>query len=65
VISDHGEVTERYDKQFLSSTDADHYSPGSHFSTWDIDGIRCGALIEVPRAFRTVHPLGWASGKVK
>jgi len=21
--------------------------------------------IEVPRAFRTVHPIGWTSGKVK
>ncbi len=45
VISDHGEATERYDKRFLGGTDPDHYSPGSHFSTWVIDGIRCGALI--------------------
>jgi predicted amidohydrolase len=45
VISDGGEVTARYDKRFLGGTDPDHYSPGSHFSTWTIDGIRCGALI--------------------
>jgi len=45
VISDGGEVTARYDKRFLGGTDLDHYSPGSHFSTWTIDGIRCGALI--------------------
>jgi predicted amidohydrolase len=45
VISDTGQITARYDKRFLSSTDADHYNPGRHFSTWDIDGIRCGALI--------------------
>jgi predicted amidohydrolase len=45
VISDRGDITARYDKRFLSSTDAEHYSPGSHFTTWDIDGIRCGALI--------------------
>ena len=24
-----------------------------------------GQPVEVPRGFRTVHPLGWASGKVK
>ena len=45
VISDRGEVIARYDKRFLGGTDPDHYSPGSHFSTWTIDGIRCGALI--------------------
>ena len=45
VINDGGEVIERYDKRFLGGTDLDHYSPGSHFSTWVIDGIRCGALI--------------------
>ena len=32
-------------------------------------GCRCQAdppqLHEVPRGFRTVHPLGWMSGKVK
>jgi predicted amidohydrolase len=45
VISDRGEVAGRYDKRFLGGTDLDHYSPGSHFTTWSIDGIRCGALI--------------------
>ena len=45
VISDGGEVVARYDKRFLGGTDLDHYSPGNHFSTWEIDGIRCGALI--------------------
>jgi predicted amidohydrolase len=45
VIDDRGDVVERYDKRFLGGTDLDHYSPGSHFSAWSIDGIRCGALI--------------------
>ncbi|MBV9795018.1 MAG: carbon-nitrogen hydrolase family protein [Actinobacteria bacterium] len=45
VISDGGEVAARYDKRFLGRTDLDHYSPGRHFSTWVIDGVRCGALI--------------------
>jgi deaminated glutathione amidase len=51
VISDTGQIVERYDKRFCSgdpvhqSGDLAHYTPGSHFSTWAIDGIRCGALI--------------------
>src|ERR1700759_1915272 len=45
VVSDRGQVARRYDKRFLGGADPDHYSPGRHFSTWDIDGIRCGALI--------------------
>ena len=62
VISDGGEVTERYDKRFLGGTDPDHYSPGSHFSTWSIDGIRCGALIcydyRFPELYRHYVTLG-------
>ena len=45
VISDGGEVVARYDKRFLGGSDLDHYSPGNHFSSWEIDGVRCGALI--------------------
>jgi len=45
VISDGGQIIARYDKRFLGGPDLDHYSPGNHFSTWVIDGIRCGALI--------------------
>jgi len=51
VISDSGQIIERYDKRFCSgdpgerSGDLAHYSPGSHFSVWRIDGVCCGALI--------------------
>jgi deaminated glutathione amidase len=51
VISDSGAIVERYDKRFCAgdpagkSGDLAHYSPGSHFSIWEIDGVRCGALI--------------------
>jgi predicted amidohydrolase len=51
VISDAGQIVERYDKRFCSgdsggrSGDLAHYSPGGHFSVWDIDGVCCGALI--------------------
>jgi predicted amidohydrolase len=51
VISDSGAIIERYDKRFCAgdpggqSGDLAHYSPGSHFSVWEINGIPCGALI--------------------
>ena len=51
VISDSGQIIERYDKRFCSgdpggqSGDLAHYSPGGHFSVWSIDGVCCGALI--------------------
>jgi deaminated glutathione amidase len=51
VISDQGQIIERYDKRFRSGDpdgsngDLAHYTPGSHFSVWDIDRVRCGALI--------------------
>lgn len=51
VIDPSGRAVERYDKMFCSggadgrSGDLAHYSPGSHFSVWTINGVRCGALI--------------------
>ena len=68
VVSDRGEIVERYDKRFCSG-DADgltgdlaHYSPGDHPATWDIDGVRCGALIcydyRFPELYREYGRLG-------
>ena len=51
IIDDSGQVVDRYDKMFCSggadgkSGDLAHYSPGGHFSTWTVNGVRCGALI--------------------
>ena len=51
VISDTGELIDRYDKRFCSgspdaqSGDLAHYSPGDHPCIWEINGVRCGALI--------------------
>ena len=51
VIDPNGDIVDRYDKRFCSgdaagrSGDLAHYTPGDHPSTWEIDGVRCGALI--------------------
>jgi predicted amidohydrolase len=51
IIDNSGQIVDRYDKMFCAgdadgrSGDLAHYSAGSHFSTWTINGVRCGALI--------------------
>ncbi len=51
IISDHGEIVDRYDKRFCAgdrsgrSGELLHFSPGNHFSVFSIKGIRCGVLI--------------------
>ena len=51
VVDPRGEIVDRYDKRFCSgdttgeSGDLARYSPGDHPCVWEIDGIRCGALI--------------------
>jgi predicted amidohydrolase len=51
VIDDRGEIVDRYDKMFCAGDRSEdtgelaHYSPGSHFSVFSIEGVRCGALI--------------------
>jgi deaminated glutathione amidase len=68
VISDSGQIVERYDKRFCSgdpdgrSGDLAHYSPGGHFSAWTIDDVRCGALIcydyRYPELYREYNKRG-------
>ncbi len=51
IITDHGKLFDRYDKMFCAGDRAcktgelRHYSPGNHFSIFEIKGIRCGVLI--------------------
>ncbi len=51
VVSDQGELLDRYDKMFCAgdrtgkSGDLAHYSPGNHFSVFSIAGVQCGTLI--------------------
>lgn len=51
IINDQGQIEDRYDKQFCAGDvfettgDLAHYSPGDHFSTFTIKGVKCGTLI--------------------
>ncbi len=45
IISDKGEIVDRYDKSMCTEGDLKAYSPGDHLVTIDLKGIRCGFLI--------------------
>ena len=45
VIDPKGEIVDRYDKRFCTNQDLRHYSCGDHFTTFTINGVKCGLLI--------------------
>jgi predicted amidohydrolase len=62
VIDAAGALVDRYDKRFCTSGDLKHYSPGDHFVTFDVNGVRCGLLIcydiRFPELYREYAKLG-------
>ena len=61
VINSEGKIIDRYDKRFCTSSDLEYYSPGDHFTLFDINGIKCGLLIcydlRFPELFREYRKL--------
>ncbi|UCE20566.1 MAG: carbon-nitrogen hydrolase family protein [Gemmatimonadota bacterium] len=60
VIDPEGRIIDRYDKRFCTSDDLAYYSPGDHFVTFEVNGVKCGLLIcydirfpELYRAYST------------
>ena len=57
-----GEIVDRYDKRFCTEGDLKYYSPGDHFVTFELKGIRCGLLIcydiRFPELYREYAKLG-------
>jgi len=45
VINSKGEIPERYDKCFGTGGDLEHFSAGSHLSTFTINGVSFGIII--------------------
>ena len=45
VINADGQIIDRYDKRFCTTGDLKHFSPGDHFVTFEVNGVRCGLLI--------------------
>jgi deaminated glutathione amidase len=61
VIGPDGSIHDRYDKRFLTPGDLSNYSAGDHWTTFDIRGVRCAALIcfdvRFPEVYRAVRAL--------
>lgn len=68
VLNPEGRVVERYDKRFCAGDaagrigDLAHYTPGDHAAVWEINGVRCGALVcydyRYPELYREYRRLG-------
>lgn len=69
VIDPRGDIVDRYDKRFCTGKegrgathDLRHYTPGSRFVTFRINGFTCGVLIcydyRFPELFREYRKLG-------
>ncbi|MBR9921564.1 MAG: carbon-nitrogen hydrolase family protein [Bacteroidetes bacterium] len=68
IINYEGQIIDRYDKRFCaglpdcSTEDLKHYSPGDHFSIFEINGITCSTLIcheyRYPELYRQLKSKG-------
>ncbi len=62
VIDPTGAIVDRYDKRFCTTGDLKHYTPGDHFVTFEVKGVRCGLLIcydiRFPELYRAYAALG-------
>ena len=45
LISPEGKIHDRYDKRFCMKAESRKYTPGDHFVTFDIKGVKCSLLI--------------------
>lgn len=71
VIDSKGDIIGRYDKRYCTGVcqpkttlDLSHYSPGDHFTTFQVGGVTCGILIcydyRFPELYRAYKQLGVA-----
>lgn len=69
VINSRGEIVGRYDKRYCTGVckpkrtmDLSYYSPGDHFTTFQLGGVTCGVLIcydyRFPELYRHYRKLG-------
>ena len=62
LISAAGKIVDRYDKRFCTRRDLEDYSPGDHFVTFTLAGVKCAILIcydyRFPEMYRTLYTQG-------
>jgi len=61
VINPQGKIVDRYDKRFCTGGDLKHFSPGDHFVTFEVNGVKIGLLIcydvRFPELYREYYKL--------
>jgi len=62
LINPDGEIVDRYDKRFCISNEMQHYTPGSRFVNFTINGVVCSLLIcfdlRFPEIYRELKKQG-------
>lgn len=62
LIGPDGKIKDRYDKRFCMRAESRKYTPGDHFVTFTINGIKCSLLIcfdvRFPEIYRELYKLG-------
>ncbi|MBN1796224.1 MAG: carbon-nitrogen hydrolase family protein [Sedimentisphaerales bacterium] len=61
LIDPDGKIHDRYDKRFCMKAESRKYTPGDHFVTFNINGIKCSLLIcfdvRFPELYRELYKL--------
>jgi len=62
IISDEGEIVDRYDKRFCTNKEQKLFTAGNHFAYFNINGVKCTALIcfdvRFPEVYRELLKAG-------
>lgn len=62
LINPEGKIVDRYDKRFCTGRDLKFFTPGNHFCTFEVNGVKCGLLIcydvRFPELYREYRKLG-------
>jgi predicted amidohydrolase len=61
LINPQGQIADRYDKRFCTERDLHYYTPGNHFTVFDVNGVKCALLIcfdlRFPELYRQLYKL--------
>jgi len=62
LIGPNGKIKDRYDKRFCMKAEGRKYTPGDHFVTFKINGVKCSLLIcfdlRFPELYRELYKQG-------
>ena len=57
-----GQIHDRYDKRFCMESDLRYYTPGDHFTVFEINGVKCALLVcfdlRFPELYRKLKGMG-------